>query len=120
MATVIDEATSTGTHDQWHDAQRHSRRVIYMSAALGVFLVAVLSVPAVYLATLTASGAARYVATAGWLAACIAPTVVVLARRSVNEQQKSDEVVEKLTDELLQAAETADREAAQRKRQARR
>jgi diguanylate cyclase (GGDEF)-like protein len=107
------------TEDDWGLARKRSRRVVALSGATGIVLVAALGVPAVYLTSLTASGVARYPVMAGWLVLLMTPMVVVLARRSLQEQEKSDAVVASLTRDLTDAMATADREAVEREVQAR-
>jgi diguanylate cyclase (GGDEF)-like protein len=107
------------TEEDWGAARKRSRRVIVLSGVVGLVFLGALGVPAVYFTALTTSGAARYPVTAGWLVVLMAPMVLVLCRRSLREQEASDEVVASLTRDLTDAMETADREAAERDVQAR-
>jgi len=52
-----------------------------------------LGVLAVYLTSLTASGGARYLVDAMWMAVLVAPMAIILSLRSVTEQDKSDGVI---------------------------
>jgi hypothetical protein len=101
------------------NARAHSRRVADLIALVGTVLVAALGFPAAYLADLTASGGLRYLVTVGWLALLMAPAVVGMTRRALREQVKTDGVVAELTRGLTEAAQSADREAAEREVQGR-
>ena len=101
-------------------ARQRSRRLIILSAAGGLLLVAALAIPAVYLTTLTVSGGARYPVTAAWLAVLMAPIVALLLRRNITEQDSTDAVVAALTGELTEAVQTADLVAAEGEVQGRR
>ncbi len=100
------------TEQDWVAARRRARRATRRNALAGMVAVAVLGFPAVLVADLGSSGAVRYLVTAGWLTLMLAPMVV--ARRNVQEQAKTDTVVETLTQELTDAVFTANQQAAER------
>ena len=107
------------TEEEWDSARARSRRVANLIALVGTVLVAALGFPAAYLADLTSSGGLRYLVTVGWLALLMAPAVIGMTRRALREQAKTDAVVAELTRGLTEAAQSADREAAEREVQGR-
>src|SRR5664279_2544267 len=107
------------TEEEWDSARARSRRVANLIALVGTVLVAALGFPAAYLADLTSSGGLRYLVTVGWLALLMAPAVIGMTRRALREQVKTDAVVAELTRGLTEAAQSADREAAEREVQGR-
>ena len=107
------------TEEEWDSARARSRRVANLIALVGTVLVAALGFPAAYLADLTSSGGLRYLVTVGWLALLMGPAVIGMTRRAMREQVKTDAVVAELTRGLTEAAQSADREAAEREVQGR-
>ena len=116
MVSRSDGSPVTAT--QWGAARSRARRVTIASGVVGIILVAVLALPALYLAVHTSSGSARYPAMAAWLALVIAPLVVALVLRSVKEQEQSDGVVAMMAEQLTESLRTADRVAARQEAQA--
>jgi diguanylate cyclase (GGDEF)-like protein len=114
------ETGSDATEADWDAARTRSRRTSYVLGAVGLVLIAVVTVPAVYLTTLLVSGPARYPVTSAWLALFMAPIIFAMLRRSIAEQARSDEVVSTLTTRLSDAVTAADDEAARRAMQAKR
>ncbi len=86
-------ADTVVTEDDWSNARVQTRRALYVAVAIGVVVGPLLGVLAVYLTSLTASGAARYPVDALWMAAFVAPMAVALSVRSAREQDKSDGVI---------------------------
>ena len=88
------------TEDDWTNARAHNRHALYLAVAIGVVVGPLLALAAVYLASLTASGNARYPTTALWMAVFVAPMTVLLSVRSVKEQDKSDGVIAALAKKI--------------------
>ena len=88
------------TEDDWINARAHNRHALYVAVAIGVIVGPLLGLAAVYLASLTASGNARYPMTALWMAVFVVPMTVLLSIRSVKEQDKSDAVIAALASQF--------------------
>ena len=108
------------TEAEWDAARKRNRRVPILIAAGGGALIALLALPALYLAQATAAGDARYPAIALWLALLMVPALVALSRRSTKEQEKSDGVVAALTRQLNGTISSARGQADQQEIEARR
>lgn len=108
-----------GAEDEWQKARQRSRWSSVSGGAIGLVLISALGFPAAYLANLTSSGVLGYAMTVLWLGLLIAPLVVILTRRTLREQLKTDAVVGDLTRELSDAVTSAARQAAERERQGR-
>ena len=92
----MEEALPSGaevTEDDWSTARTRTRRAAYIGAVVGIIVGPLLGVLAVYLTSLTASGGARYLVDAMWMAVLVAPMAIILSMRSVTEQDKSDGVI---------------------------
>ena len=100
------------TEQDWVIARRRARRAARRNALAGIIAVGVLGCPAVLVADVEGAGAVRYLVTSGWLMLMLAP--VVVARRNLQEQNRTDTVVATLTEELTHAVSTANRQAAER------
>ena len=81
------------TEDDWRSARTRTRRAAYIGGIVGIIVGPLLGLLAVYLTSLTASGGARYLVDAMWMAVLVAPMAVILSLRSVREQDKSDGVI---------------------------
>jgi diguanylate cyclase (GGDEF)-like protein len=81
------------TEDDWSTARTRTRRAAYIGAVVGIIVGPLLGVLAVYLTSLTASGGARYLVDAMWMAVLVAPMAIILSLRSVTEQDRSDGVI---------------------------
>src|ERR1700722_15587218 len=108
------------TEAEWNAARKRTRRVANLSGVGGGALIAVLAVPALLLARMTATGDARYLAVTFRLAVMMVATVLVLGRRSTNEQQKSHGVVAAVTRQLTDTLRSAEEQAGRQEILARR
>jgi diguanylate cyclase (GGDEF)-like protein len=108
------------TEAEWDAARKRSRRVNYLIAVGGTTLIALFALPAMLLARTTAAGDTTYPALAFWLAVIMGPIGVLLARRSIKEQEKSDGVVTALTGQMNDTLRAAEQQAARQQVQARR
>ena len=81
------------TEDDWRSARTRTRRAAYIGGVVGIIVGPLLGLLAVYLTSLTASGGARYLVDAMWMAVLVAPMAIILSLRSVREQDKSDGVI---------------------------
>ena len=100
------------TEQEWRDARRRARRTARRNAMAGLVAVTVLGFPAVLVADLSSSGAVPYLVTGGWLTLMLAP--VLVARRNLKEQARTDSIVAALTQELTDAVSAANHQAAER------
>ena len=100
------------TEQEWAAARRRARRAARRNALAGLVAVTVLGFPAVLVADLGSSGAVPYLVTGGWLTLMLAP--VLVARRNLQEQARTDTIVATLTQELTESVSTANRQAAER------
>ena len=81
------------TEDDWSTARSRARRSGYLGAVAGVLMGGLLVLLTVFLATLTASGGARYPVTFVWFAVLAAPLAAALVARGFKQQEKSDGVI---------------------------
>ena len=88
------------TEDDWSNARAQNRHALYVAVAIGFIVGPLLALAAVYLASVTASGSAKYPVTALWMAVFVAPMTVLLSVRSVKEQDKSDGVIAALASQF--------------------
>jgi diguanylate cyclase (GGDEF)-like protein len=106
------------TREALEAARRRSRRGVIVNALIG-WSFAAAALPGAYLASLTASGSARYPVTAAWSALLIMPLIAILPWRALRERRRGDALVDTLTEQLVRAIESAEAEATERKLQAR-
>ena len=88
------------TEDDWRSARTRTRRAAYIGGIVGIIVGPLLGLLAVYLTSLTASGGARYLVDAMWMAILVAPMAIILSLRSVREQDKSDGVIATLASQF--------------------
>lgn len=100
------------TEQEWAAARRRARRAARRNAFAGLVAVTVLGFPAVLVADLSSSGPVPYLVTGGWLILMLAP--VLVARRNLEEQDRTDTIVATLTQELIDAVSAANHQAAER------
>jgi diguanylate cyclase (GGDEF)-like protein len=108
------------TEDEWHAEQDRARRLAYITAGLAFVFIPAIGFVAMLLASVTASGVARYPVTIGWMLLLFAPSTFFAVRTSFKQQRKSDDIVAALTRQSTEAARAANLGAEQRERQARR
>jgi diguanylate cyclase (GGDEF)-like protein len=108
------------TEEQWQSERARTRRLAFISSAMGFLLVPGVGLVALLLTNVTAAGDARYPALAGWLFALCTPSTFAIVRSSLAQQRKSDDVVATLARQSAEAARGANQGAAQREAQANR
>jgi diguanylate cyclase (GGDEF)-like protein len=108
------------TEEQWHAERARTRRMAFISSALGFLLVPAVGLVGLLLTNVTAAGDARYPALAGWLFALCTPSTFAIVRSSLVQQRKSDDVVATLARQSAEAARVANQGAVQRDAQAKR
>ena len=116
----MDSDETAVSEAQWDVERARTRRVALISSALGFVFIPALSVPALYLANVAASGVARYPVTFGFMLLFFAPSTFLIVRASTRQQQKSDAVVAALARQSADAARTASVGASLREQQAKR
>ena len=92
------------TEEEWHGEMAKARRLRYLSPLTGLFVLGLLTVPAVAVGRSVGSGDAAYAVTAGVLIGLLLPLVYVLVIVSDRQQRKTDDKVRALTHELSQAS----------------
>ncbi len=108
------------TEEQWHAERVRTKRFAMLSAVLGFLLVPALGLVAILIANATADGSARYPSIALWLFILFTPGTAWMVRANMKQHDKSDAIVAALAQQSAQAAQEANRSAAQREEQARR
>ena len=99
---------------EWTEGQRRADKARAMSALVGMVLLAGVSIPAMLIGFAVGTGFSRYLVSAVALLGLNLPALLVIVRITNARQAESDARVRSLTGELTEAAEAADREAAQR------
>ena len=120
-AGETDEGGQMVTEDEWETAQKRQHQLRLLSYATGILILGAVSLPAMILgATLTSGGITRYLVSAGLLIGFVAPSMWAMMRVANKQQANADGKMRQLNRDLSNAILAADREAAQRKIQARR
>src|ERR1700728_3104040 len=104
----------------WGQDQTRNKRLRMLSGVGGTIALGALSLPAMVIGERVSSGVVAYFLSAGILVLFAIPLVSVLVLNTEKEQQKTDNKVQALANDLAQAVRTADREAGERDMQARR
>jgi diguanylate cyclase (GGDEF)-like protein len=109
------------TEEEWEEAQKRQLRLRFLSCAAGIVILGGISLPAMILgAVFTNGGIVRYVVSAAFLIGFVLPSMWGMIHVANKQQADADGKVRKLNRDLSDAIVSADREAAQRKVQARR
>ncbi len=102
----------------WEEEQTRAQRL--RASVLGMLALGGLSIPAMVLGSVIASGATKYVISAAFILLVIAPVVIALVRITEHKQQLTNAKVRLLARELSEALRAAEREAEERDMQSRR
>ncbi len=116
----VNSTESLVTEAKWDAERERARRVAQVSSALGFVFVPTLSVPALFVANMMASGFALYPVTAAWMLLFFAPSTYLVVRASSQQQRKSDDVVAALARQSAEAADAAGAAVGLRDEQGRR
>jgi diguanylate cyclase (GGDEF)-like protein len=109
------------TEEEWEEAQKRQLRLRYLSCVAGIVILGGVSLPAMALgAAITNGGIVRFLVSAGLLIGFVAPSMWVMIFVANKQQVDADTKVRQLNRDLSDAIVSADREAAQRRVQARR
>jgi diguanylate cyclase (GGDEF)-like protein len=109
------------TEEEWEEAQKRQHRLRFLSGVAGMVILGGVSLPAIALGTaITDGGIVRYLVSAGLLIGFVFPSMLGMIFVANKQQADADGKVRQLNHDLSDAIVTADREAAQRKVQARR
>ncbi len=108
------------TEADWDEAQKRQQRIRTLSGLIGAVALGPLIIPAMALGSAVSSGVTQYFVSAAFAVVFLAPIVAWLVKANNKEQANADTKVRTLTFDLSSAVETANKEAAQRKVQARR
>ena len=109
------------TEEEWEEAQKRQHRLRFLSGAAGIVILGGVSLPAIALGSaITNGGIVRYLVSAGLLIGFVTPSMWWMIFAANKQQADADGKVRELNRNLGDAIVTADREAAQRKVQARR
>ncbi|MGO8860939.1 MAG: diguanylate cyclase [Acidimicrobiales bacterium] len=109
------------TEEEWEEAQKRQHRLRFLSCAAGMVILGAVCLPAMALgAAITGGGIVRYLVSAGILIGFVAPSAWAMIVAANKQQRDADGKVRQLNRDLSDAIVTAEREAAQRRVQARR
>jgi diguanylate cyclase (GGDEF)-like protein len=109
------------TEEEWEAAQSRQRRGRTLSYVAGIVILGGISLPAMALgADIAEGGFVRFLVSAGFLIAFIAPSMAVMVSIANKQQADADGKMRQLNRDLSNAIVTADTEAAQRAVQAQR
>jgi diguanylate cyclase (GGDEF)-like protein len=109
------------TELEWEEAQKRQRRFRFLIAPASMIILGGISLPAMALgAAITNGGIVRFLVSAGLLVGFLSPSMWGMIHVANKQQNDADGKVRQLNRDLSDAIVTADREAAQRKVQARR
>jgi diguanylate cyclase (GGDEF)-like protein len=108
------------TEAEWNEAQATAERLAGVYAFAGTALVVALSMVAAFVATVVASGAARYLVVAGLMILCVGPIATAMVIGSVKQQQRSHEFAKALQRQLADVVRSAEDEVSRREVQVRR
>ena len=109
------------TEEEWEEAQKRQLRLRYLSCVAGIVILGGVSLPAMALgAAITNGGIVRFLVSAGLLIGFVAPSMWVMIFVANKQQVDADTKVRQLNRDLSDAIVSADREAVQRRVQARR
>jgi diguanylate cyclase (GGDEF)-like protein len=108
------------TEEEWHGEMAKAKRLRFISPLAGLAVLGALTIPAMVVGNSVGSGFISYLVTAGVLIAITFPLVCVLVIISDRQQNKTDQKVRTLTNQLTAAIELAEREGVTREAQAQR
>src|SRR5271154_5319505 len=108
------------TEEEWIGEMAKAKRLRFISPLAGLFVLGLLTVPAVAVGRSFGKGVTAYAVTAGVLMALLLPLIYLLVIISDRQQRKTDDKVRTLTHELNAAIATADREGITREVQGQR
>jgi diguanylate cyclase (GGDEF)-like protein len=91
----------------WHSAQTQVRRLKYVTMAVAAVVLPAVSLPAVFLARVTAAGPGRYPIIGAWAFVLLLPLIFLILRISLSQQVKTDRIIGALTHQLTDAVKTA-------------
>jgi hypothetical protein len=108
------------TEEEWHGEMAKAKRLRFISRLAGLVVLCAMTIPAVVVGNSVGSGFISYLVTAGVLIAITLPLVCVSVIISDRQQNKTDQKVRTLTNQLSAAIELADGEGVTREVQGQR